>query len=300
MRDKPVLQTGSAEGSPSRGCVTIAVRKRSYLEMAVDMRLSLAEHSDLPLVLGADWELAASALEDFPGVFDDVVRIDDRYRVHRAMQFAAGQVSPFDHTLFIDADCLVLSDPGVLWPDEDAAPVVLTGQLLRAGDEDWNHHGFSTGDLIRKFDLDGYLKCNGGVFYFRGTEGRLLLEECLATYVDEVLPRLSVGPWPALGIPLRGWLGGFLGAELAFGIVGGRRGFGTFPHPGPMYWPGELAELDPRKPWKPVCHWIGPLRREAFQHLLEETRRRRREAGVRDSGTAHWEAEDRRLGGAGP
>lgn len=262
--------------------------------MAVDMRLSLREHSPHPVALGADAKIAVMARDDFPGVFDDIVVMHDRYGVHRAMQFGAGQVSPFDHTLFIDADCFVLSDPDVLWPDPDAPAIVMTGERL-GPDVDRLHHGFSTRDLIHRFGLDIYLKNNGGVFYFRGPEGRDLLEECLRVYVEEVLPKLSVGPMGRLGIGLRSMLGGFLGAELSFAVVGGREGFGTFPDPGPMYWPPELAVFDPREPWKPICHWLGPMTRDALRFLLDEAERRRSEAGVASVGGAHWIEEDRKL-----
>ena len=37
-----------------RGYLTMAVGKRRYLEMAVDMALSLREHTDLPIAIAAD------------------------------------------------------------------------------------------------------------------------------------------------------------------------------------------------------------------------------------------------------
>ena len=118
--------------------------------MAVDMRLSLREHSPHPVALGADAKIAVIARDDFPGVFDEVVVMDDRYGVHRAMQFGAGQVSPFDHTLFIDADCFVLSDPdglGQLTVGQSAKPEKLVLKISNTYTDvlapDWRTFGFA-------------------------------------------------------------------------------------------------------------------------------------------------------------
>lgn len=278
---------------PSRGWVTIAVRSRRYLEMAVDLRLSMKQYSPRPMALGADEALARVAKQSFPQVFDEVRVLDSRFDTHRAMTIGAGQVSPFEETIFVDADCLVLGDPEFLWPDAGSPAIIMHGDELTT-DADVSHHGFSTRELMKRFDLKRYLKSNAGVFYLRGDEGRAHLEECLRVYVEEVLPSLSVGPG-FLGVTLRSLLGGFLGAELAFGIVGGRRGFGTFPPPGPMYWPEDLAQLDPRCAGKPILHWLGPLPREGLQWLLEEVERRRAEAGVPSNGSEHWLQEDHKL-----
>ena len=47
----------------SRGYLTLAARDPRYLEMAVDMALSLREHSDLPVALAADETLADIATQ---------------------------------------------------------------------------------------------------------------------------------------------------------------------------------------------------------------------------------------------
>jgi hypothetical protein len=111
------------------------------------------------------------------------------------------------------------------------------------------------------------------------------MEECLACYVREARPKLR---WQIL-------MGGWLGDEIGFGIVGGRRGIATLPEPGPMLWPPELATLDLARPAKPLLHLIWPPPAPVVQAMLEGTRARRRAAGVSGDAAIHWVEEVRRL-----
>jgi hypothetical protein len=143
------------------------------------------------------------------------------------------------------------------------------------------HHGFSTRDLIARFDLPWYLKSNSGVFYFRREPALEIMDACLACHRDEILRTLR---------------GGFLGDELAFGVVGGRRGLATFPSPGPMFWPAEFAKIDLGRPKHPVLHFLAPLAPATLDALVRDADRRRREAGVPGSAAPHWHLEQRQVG----
>jgi hypothetical protein len=267
----------------SRGYLTLAARSARYLEMAVDMALSLREHTALPIALAADDELGAVARARYAAAFTTVTRLPDRFRKGRALKYGSAEASPFDETVFVDADCVVLGALDPLFAVLANADMAMTGEQLTAG-EDRDHHGFSTTKLIRRFGLETYLKTNSGLFCFRREPALAIMDECLACYTDEVL-RLR---WRAL-------FGGWLGDELAFGIVGGRRRLSTLPKPDAMYWPEEIAGLDLRRPTKPLLHMLWPLEPEQLAQLVEGTEARRRAAGVPGDAGAHWREESRRL-----
>jgi hypothetical protein len=262
----------------------MAVGRARYLEMAVDMALSLRDHSSLPVALASDGRLAARARARYPEVFDHVTEVPARFLFRRAMKYGAAAASPFEEALFIDADCLVLSDPDRLWSVAGGRPLVMVGSRLGAA-EDGNHHGFSTRALMTRFALDRYLKTNSGVFYLERSGALELLDACLACYRHEVLPALS-GSW----LHRR-----FLGDELGFGIVGGRREIGTFPIPGPMYWPHEIEVLDLATPIKPILHMISAPRPHTLAKIVELIRARRRAAGLPPGSARVWRDEARRL-----
>ena len=272
----------------SRGYLTMAARQERFLEMAVDMALSLREHTELPIGLAADEPLAALAQTRYAGVFDRVTLVPRRFRQGRALKYGAAEASPFEETVFVDADCIVLGPMDDLFDVLASHEMAMTGEHLTPG-QDRIHHGFSTTSLIRRFGLDTYLKTNSGLFCFRRSAALEIMEECRACYANEVVKRLR---WSAL-------FGKWLGDELAFGIVGGRRRLGTLPTPHHMYWPEEFPTLDLGRPSKPLLHMIWPPEPETLETLLAAASARRAAAGVPDAGAgagAHWREEVKRLG----
>lgn len=267
-----------------RGYLTLATGRPGFLDMAVDMALSLKEHTELPIGLVADAGLAEVARRRFDGVFDAVSVIHDRFLGGRVRKYGVAEASPFDEVVFIDADCIVLGSLDHLFEalaDHDVA--MLGEQLTR--DDDENHHGFSTRRLIRRFDLQRYLKTNSGVFAFRREPAVAIMEEWRRVFLDEVRPRLR---WSILR-------GAWLGDEIAIGVVGGRLGLGTLPPPHVMYWPQEFETLDLDHPTKPLLHFIWPPPEGVFQRLVEEMAHRRGLAGVEASTATPWHDEVEKL-----
>lgn len=270
----------------TRGYLTMAARQRRFLEMAIDMALSLRGHTQLPIALAADEPLAMLAQTRYEGVFDVVTLVPRRFREGRALKYGSAEASPFEETVFVDADCLVLGPMDDLFDVLGSHDMAMTGEHLTLAD-DRIHHGFSTSSLIRRFGLETYLKTNSGLFCFRRSAAIAIMEDCRACYVDEVVRRLR---WSTL-------LGKWLGDELAFGIVGGRRKVGTLPTPHHMYWPEEFPVLDLERPTKPLLHMIWPPEPATLEVLLHGVAARRAAAGVPDDdGGAHWREEVRRLG----
>jgi hypothetical protein len=270
--------------SAARGYLTIAAGRPRFLEMAVDMALSLREHTSLPIAIATDEALAGAAGDRYAPVFDVVTRVPDRFLDGRGLKYGSAEASPFEETMFVDADCMVLGSLERWWSPLAEHDMAMLGELLTV-QENENHHGFSTRSLMRRFGLDRYLKTNSGIFCFRRSAALAIMEECIACYRDEIRPELR------LSILLGRWVGD----EIAFGIVGGRRRLGTLPLPHPMYWPREFESLDPANPSKPLLHMIWPLLPATLETLLAAAARRRRVAGVPGDAAEHWRDEVREL-----
>jgi hypothetical protein len=268
----------------TRGYLTLATGPRAYLEMAVDMTLSLRDHTTRPVALVADEPNAAVARDQYGSVFDHVTILPPEFRVQRARKYGVGEASPFEETAYVDADCLVLGSLEHAWDALSAHDLAFVGELLTTEDDE-NHHGFSTRKLMRTFGLDRYLKTNSGFFCFRTAPARVVMREILACYMDEARPTLR----------RQVLLGRWLGDEIAIGIVGGRRRLGALPKPAEMYWPDEFPSIDPDRPSKPLLHMIWPLPDDVLRRLCHEARGRRKAAGVPDAGVDHWMSEQRRL-----
>ena len=270
--------------SPRRGFLTLATGHESFLEMAVDMALSLREHTTLPVGVATDPSLEVVVHERFPAVFDEITPVGRRFLEGRVRKYGLASASPFDEAVFVDADCLVLGSLDHLFDALREHDVAMLGEQLTR-DDDENHHGFSTRRLMERFDLDRYLKTNSGVFAFRREPALEVMEAWRICFLEEVRPRLR---WSIL-------LGRWLGDELAIGIVGGRRRLGTLPLPHVMYWPHEFDDLDLDAPAKPLLHFIWPPPPEAFTRLMRDVDERRMRHGLPTGSRTVWTEEVERL-----
>lgn len=271
--------------SGARGYQTMAVGRVRFLEMAVDMTLSLRAHTSLPVALAADEGLAAYTRTRYPHVFDELLVVPQRFLDGRARKFGVAEASPWEETMFVDADCIVLDSLEYLWSALEYSDLAMVGaQLSRVYDE--NHHGFSTRWLMERFDLDRYMKTNSGLFCYRRSAALEIMDECLDCFLHEARPRLR-----------RQLLRGrWLGDEIVFGIVGGRRRLRTFPAPSAMYWPQDFDAIDLAAPSKPLLHLIWPPSAAVVQGLLAGIAERRERAGLPATSEPHWRDEIRSLG----
>ncbi len=270
--------------APSRGYLTLATGRPAFLEMAVDMALSLREHTDLPVAIACDAGLTEAAKNRYAAVFDRVTTIPERFLGGRTRKFGVAEATPFEETVFVDADCVVLKPLDELFTALDGCDLAFLGAQLTEA-EDHNHHGFSTRWLMKRFGLESYLKTNSGIFCFRREPAVEVMEAFRACYVEEARPALR-------GSLL---LGRWLGDEIAIGIVGGRLGLCSLPFPDTMYWPQEFDTIDLANPSKPLLHFVWPPSHELLEALLDGMRERRAKAGIGGSAEEHWRAEARSL-----
>ncbi len=262
----------------------MAVGRPRFLEMAVDMALSLREHTGHPVALAADEEMAARARARYRSVFDDVSLLPRRFLDGRGRKYGAAEASPYEETMYVDADCIVLGSLDHLWSALERSVLAMVGSQLTA-DQDENHHGFSSRWLMERFGLERYMKTNSGIFCFRRSGALEVMEECLECFVHEARPMLR---WHLL-------LGRWLGDEIAFGIVGGRRNLGMLPTPSPMFWPQEFPAIDLSAPARPLLHFIWPPPPHVVDALIEGMAARRAAAGVPGNAERHWRDEVREL-----
>lgn len=275
---------GVTPAQGSRGYLTMAVGSQHYLEMAVDMALSLRSHTRLPVAIAVDRHLEKVTDERYKRVFNAVVPVSPRFLNGRALKYGCADASPFEETTFVDADCIVLGSLDGLIDALAEHDLVMLGELLTAADDE-SHHGFSTRALMERFGLDRYLKTNSGLFCFRKPQAIEIMEDCLRCYLTEARPALR-------GSIL---MGRWLGDEIAFGIVGGRRRLGTLPQPAAMYWPREIEGMDLRAPTKPLLHMLWPLPEPVLEGVVADSIERRRAAGIPGDGGAHWRQEAKSL-----
>lgn len=288
--DLAEVRPGGVDGAEApmtrrpRGYLTLASGASDFLEMAVDMALSLRAHTELPIAITCDAGLAKLAGERYSSVFDAVTLMPERFLQGRIRKYGVAEASPFEETVFIDADCIVLSPLDHLFGALESEDLSMLGQQLTRED-DTNHHGFSTRWLMKRFDLERYLKTNSGVFAFRREPAMRIMDEFRRCFEEEAEPRLR---WALLR-------GAWLGDEIAIGIVGGRLGLRSLPFPETMYWPQDFDSIDLTAPTRPLLHFIWPPSPEQLEELLEAMRQRRREAGVPGDGESAWRTEVRKL-----
>ena len=94
---------------PEFGFVTVAMGPLKYLEMAVDMALSVRVFHDDPVCLLCDAPTMAIALEKYSEVFDPIVLIDTPLKHPLASNFLLAELAPFERGFYIDADVLAVA-----------------------------------------------------------------------------------------------------------------------------------------------------------------------------------------------
>lgn len=260
-----------------RGYLTLAAGSPRYLEMAVDMALSLRAHTEHPIGLLCDEPISEIATSIYPDVFDTVSILGSEFRVGRALKYGVADACPWEEAIFIDADCLVFGPLDHAFDALHYTPMAFIGELLTK-DQNENHHGFATRHLMNTFHLNHYLKTNSGFFAFQKEPARAIMIEFMRCFLDEARPRLRLSL-------LRG---AWLGDEIAIGIVGGRLELKPLPKPAEMYWPAEFDTVDPDRPTKPLLHFIWPLPDTTFTKLMGVVALRRKAAGTPWPGADHW------------
>lgn len=154
-----VNPTGSK--SFKRGVLTIAHSKEKYVRQAINLARSIRLHSpQMPLAVATN--LSASALEDY---FDEVVYWNFSNLTGLVAKLDAYDMSPFETTLFIDADSLVVK------PLEDIFEYFNDYDFAVYGINKVHPRWFLDLDKIKEIiPSNTYPGFNGGIYYFKKTD----------------------------------------------------------------------------------------------------------------------------------
>lgn len=240
-----------------RGFITLASTKSDYLDMAVDLALSLRAVSRDPIALILDEALRARARPEELRLFDHVVALPPDYPRNIGKMFAP-HASPFDETLFLDADCLALAPFDDLWERLRPFGFALQGEVLTPAIERI-HHMVSTRDTMRRFGIERYVKSNSGLIYFRRDTGRVVADAAMRLFRENFRPEMNCD-------------------ETLMGIVAGTIDIGVIRPPLPMpWWPGELEPGDTRYT---LVHMMDAVKPDTMRWLMDGVRRRRAAAGL--------------------
>lgn len=148
--------------SPShcRGVITLAYGHQRFIDQARSLAHSLQLHApQLPRTLITD-----SSDPEIGQLFTDVISFRPEYGSGVRQKLYLDCYSPYDKTLFIDSDCLVLGNLESFWSAFDGQYFGVPGyKYLNKGDSD---PYLDVGHVLEHLGLTEIPKFNGGTYYF--------------------------------------------------------------------------------------------------------------------------------------
>jgi hypothetical protein len=250
------------------GIVTAAFGRRKYIEMAVDLALSLRTVTSLPIAIITDSRLALVIERSYKKVFDQVIVVDSSARpigreAYVLAKAFAMKASPFRISLFLDADMVCFSTPDRLLDGIDDDVVRVSGSYHSAAScGDRTHHGMPIAQLIDEFGIDWYAYTSLAAIAFGKTGGDRLASLLLDSY-SIWKERMSA-------------LGDAVNDEILIAMLGRVTGL-TFPAvPNPTY---QRLDMSFRVTDDYMFVHVAPMRyQEAFRILAGIIGRRKRNA----------------------
>ncbi len=144
----------------SFGILTTAWGKPRYLEMAKGLGRSLLVHQpDIPRAIITD-----SDDPELLALFNRRIQHRPQYGPNFAQKLHLDHYTPFEGTLYLDSDCLVVRPIAPLLDLFDGLPFTIpTRSRLTADDGDWD---MDNARVLAHFNLSSIPKFNGGLMYF--------------------------------------------------------------------------------------------------------------------------------------
>lgn len=165
--------------TPSRGVLTIAFGHTSYVGMAKSLGQSLKLHApSLPTAIVTD-----SLDPELRQFFTHIIPYRSEFGSDVRQKLYLPQYSPFEETLFIDSDSLVLTNLDSFWKAFEGKYFGVPGwRALRKGEQD---PYVEVDFILEHFALDKLPKFNGGAYYFtRSAETNRFFETVQQILVD--------------------------------------------------------------------------------------------------------------------
>lgn len=153
-----------SESCCKRGFVTIATGAEQYYQMAFELLRSYREQcvDDTPFAIICDRETPETA------AFDHAV-VCHELRGSYLDKLAMYSLSPYEETIFLDADALILADPSSLWQDfQNMGDFSCYGTALPLDSRD----GWFYPEELEEFQgkIKFGVQMHGGLYYFRKTD----------------------------------------------------------------------------------------------------------------------------------
>ncbi|MCC9137337.1 hypothetical protein ACFSKU_08090 [Pontibacter silvestris] len=143
----------------SKGIITIATGKKQYIHMAKMLAVSLKlNYPVLPIAVITDSEDT-----ELRSLYDFIISADMTKGNGYIQKLNMYEYSPFDETIFIDVDCMVVKNIDFLWGLFKDEHVSVIGFKQNTG----HHFGTSIDNLCKYFKIDDILIFNGGMYYFK-------------------------------------------------------------------------------------------------------------------------------------
>jgi hypothetical protein len=142
------------------GVITIAIGEKRYINMAKMLALSLQQNAP-----GIKTAVVTDAREtDFKGLFDIYIPYNKAYGHGFSQKLHLDKYTPFDETIFIDADCLVTHSLEYTKAFCAMHPFVVFGAPVNSGE--WF---MDVAAICKKFNVPSIPQFNGGLYYFKNS-----------------------------------------------------------------------------------------------------------------------------------
>lgn len=145
-----------------RGFITLACGGRDYYVMAKYLSLSLRRHTpQIDIAVITD-----SRAENFTRYFDYVIPMRHDFGDAFAQKLHILEYTPFDETLFIDCDSLVVRDVSFVWSLLQDCDFAYIGTVLMSG----VYYNVDVTKLCDSLKIPWLGVMNGGIYFFRNTD----------------------------------------------------------------------------------------------------------------------------------
>lgn len=151
----------------TQGYITLATGPRQYLEMAVNLLLSL-KYNDPKRQTCLVIDEGATLPDEYKHVVDHVAYLAPREGFHGCLnKLRIHELSPFDESMFVDSDCiLVKNDMDRHWAKFKSDGFNIAGSKVTQG----HWYDFDIQKVIQEIGIPYMVKMNSGVFYFKRGE----------------------------------------------------------------------------------------------------------------------------------
>ncbi len=139
------------------GILTIAQGEKRYIEMAKILALSLIQTN--PNIKRAI--ISDAPKKEFEKLYDIYIPYNERFGKGLSQKLYLDKYSPFDETLFIDADCLVVNELDKIIELCRKHAFVVFGSQINSGE--WY---MNVSKMCEKFNVPSIPLFNGGTYFF--------------------------------------------------------------------------------------------------------------------------------------